>query len=190
MVISAFYEGGERMKKITLVLIVLIVINLPITALGDSSSGELSIELFSSRGEPIDSDEDGLTDDEEKELGTDPNKADSDGDGLTDKAEIDGSKNSQFNHEPTDPLNPDSDGDGVSDGDEINNGTNPNFFDQNGTNQNQTGSQNNSLLPKTGEQNQLLVGVLGSIPIMFSLLSYLFLKKIIQKKRRGYYVKK
>ncbi|QPS60315.1 YPDG domain-containing protein [Corynebacterium minutissimum] len=76
-----------------------------------------------------DSDGDGLTDDQEKELGTDPNKADTDGDGIKDGAEVDGSEN-PFDKDgnkvedgkpgaPTDPTNPDSDGDGTEDGDEV-----------------------------------------------------------------------
>ena len=76
-----------------------------------------------------DSDNDGLTDDQEKELGTDPNKADTDGDGIKDGAEVDGSEN-PFDKDgkkvedgkpgaPTDPTNPDSDGDGTNDGDEV-----------------------------------------------------------------------
>ena len=76
-----------------------------------------------------DSDNDGLTDDKEKELGTDPNKADTDGDGIKDGAEVDGSKN-PFDKDgnkvkpgekgaPTDPKNADSDGDGTNDGDEV-----------------------------------------------------------------------
>ena len=76
-----------------------------------------------------DSDNDGLTDDQEKELGTDPNKADTDGDGINDGAEVDGSKN-PFDKDgnkvedgkpgaPTDPTKPDTDGDGTNDGDEV-----------------------------------------------------------------------
>ena len=64
-----------------------------------------------------DSDSDGLSDSEESDLGTDPEKSDSDGDGLTDKAEI------QIYQ--TDPLNPDSDSDGYSDGREVTNGYDP-----------------------------------------------------------------
>ena len=64
-----------------------------------------------------DSDGDGLTDAEEKVLGTDPNKADSDGDGLTDWAEV------KIYH--TNPLNPDTDGDGYTDGNEVINGYDP-----------------------------------------------------------------
>jgi outer membrane protein OmpA-like peptidoglycan-associated protein len=62
-------------------------------------------------GGPIDSDGDGLTDQEEAEWGTDPYNPDTDGDGLTDGEEV------HIYH--TDPLNPDSDFDGLSDGDEV-----------------------------------------------------------------------
>ena len=58
-----------------------------------------------------DTDSDGLTNKEEQEKGTNPNKADSDNDGLIDKYEIETSK--------TDPLKYDTDGDGISDGDEL-----------------------------------------------------------------------
>lgn len=64
-----------------------------------------------------DSDEDGLTDEEEEALGTDPENADTDGDGLSDYAEVNG---------VTDPLDADSDGDGHSDGEELNAETDPN----------------------------------------------------------------
>ncbi len=62
--------------------------------------------------EPTDDDldGDGLSNDEETDLGTDPNNPDTDGDGLNDGAEIDLG---------TDPLNPDTDGDGLNDGDEV-----------------------------------------------------------------------
>jgi hypothetical protein len=63
-----------------------------------------------------DTDGDGLTDDEEAELGTDPEKADSDDDGLSDGYEVELG---------TDPLDEDSDSDGVSDGDEVEVGTDP-----------------------------------------------------------------
>jgi len=64
-----------------------------------------------------DSDGDGLTDTEEKNLGTNPNLADTDTDGLTDWAEV------RVYH--TDPLNPDTDGDGFKDGEEVINGYDP-----------------------------------------------------------------
>lgn len=60
---------------------------------------------------PVDTDGDGITDEEELALGLDPNSADSDGDGLSDGDEI--------NLYKTDPLNADTDGDGLSDGDEV-----------------------------------------------------------------------
>ena len=62
-------------------------------------------------GGPIDSDGDGLTDEEELKLGTDPHNPDTDGDGLTDGEEV------KIYH--TDPLNPDTDYDGLNDGDEV-----------------------------------------------------------------------
>jgi len=64
-----------------------------------------------------DSDNDGLKDAEEAELGTDPEKIDTDGDGLFDNEEVSVYK--------TDPLNPDTDGDSYSDGSEIKNGYDP-----------------------------------------------------------------
>jgi hypothetical protein len=65
----------------------------------------------------IDSDQDGLTDVEEKTLGTNPNSSDSDNDGLFDREEVKVFK--------TDPLNPDTDGDGYKDGVEVKNKMNP-----------------------------------------------------------------
>lgn len=64
-----------------------------------------------------DSDNDGLTDNEESVLGTSPDKADTDGDGLSDGAEV--------RHVSTDPKNADSDGDNYSDGDELYAGYDP-----------------------------------------------------------------
>ena len=60
---------------------------------------------------PLDSDGDGLTDDEEARIGTDPFNPDTDGDGLKDGEEVLRYK--------TDPLNPDSDFDGLKDGEEV-----------------------------------------------------------------------
>jgi len=58
-----------------------------------------------------DLDGDGLKNDEEKQLGTDPLNPDTDGDGLKDGEEV------HTYH--TDPLKWDTDGDGLSDGDEV-----------------------------------------------------------------------
>jgi outer membrane protein OmpA-like peptidoglycan-associated protein/opacity protein-like surface antigen len=63
------------------------------------------------QGMAKDSDGDGLTDEEEAALGTDPFNRDTDGDGLSDGDEVKKYK--------TDPLNPDTDFDGLSDGQEV-----------------------------------------------------------------------
>lgn len=65
-----------------------------------------------------DQDNDSLTDQEERELGTDPNKADTDDDGLFDREEVKVYK--------TNPLDRDTDKDGYMDGAEVKNGYNPN----------------------------------------------------------------
>ncbi len=62
-------------------------------------------------GTDNDADNDGLKKSEEKQLGTDPDKADTDGDGLSDGDEV--------NKYHTNPLKADTDGDGLSDGDEV-----------------------------------------------------------------------
>lgn len=69
-------------------------------------------------GSPVfDSDDDGLLDDEEDALGTDPFDTDTDDDGLSDFDEV--------NTYATDPLDADSDDDGLDDGFEIAAGTDP-----------------------------------------------------------------
>lgn len=67
--------------------------------------------------QPVDSDTDGLTDEEETQLGTNINDPDTDQDGLTDREEI--------KVYGTDPLKADTDGDGYADGQEVKNGFNP-----------------------------------------------------------------
>ena len=63
-----------------------------------------------------DADGDGLTNQDEADLGTDPEDADTDDDGLNDGDEV---------AIGTDPLDPDTDDDGLNDGDEIDAGTDP-----------------------------------------------------------------
>lgn len=91
--------------------------------------------------ENLDSDNDGLTDDEEVTWGTDPLNEDTDNDGLLDGEEVheyitdpldedtDGDvllDGEEVNEYDTDPLDTDTDGGGVSDGDEVNdNDTDP-----------------------------------------------------------------
>lgn len=64
-----------------------------------------------------DTDGDGLTDAQEKELGTNVSSSDTDGDGLFDREEVEIYK--------TNPLSHDTDEDGHSDGDEVKDGFNP-----------------------------------------------------------------
>ena len=71
-------------------------------------------------GEGLDSDSDGLLDQEEITIGTNPNNSDTDGDGVDDGDEYYGGMN---------PLCSDTDGDGISDGDERTWGTNPNEYE-------------------------------------------------------------
>jgi hypothetical protein len=87
-----------------------------------------------------DSDGDGLTNDRESALGTNPLVADTDNDGLSDRDEVDTYRTNPLDPDTdkdglldgaeiqtytTDPLLPDSDGDGLIDGDEITRQTNP-----------------------------------------------------------------
>ena len=61
----------------------------------------LSARVLQDSNVQLDTDDDGLTDDEEEELGTDPNNPDTDGDGIPDGDEVDNG---------TDPLDPNSPG--------------------------------------------------------------------------------
>ena len=65
----------------------------------------------------IDSDNDGLLDSEENNLGTNKNNSDTDQDGLSDFEETEKWK--------TDPLDPDTDGDSYLDGAEVESGYDP-----------------------------------------------------------------
>ena len=96
---------------------------------------------------PVDSDGDGLTDDVENMIGTNPNDPDTDGDMLLDGEEVndtmtnpllsdtDGDGLDDFEEVmgPTDPLDLDSDDDGLTDGDEVlTEGTDPASCDSDG----------------------------------------------------------
>ncbi|MGM0558554.1 MAG: hypothetical protein ACQEVA_19370 [Myxococcota bacterium] len=80
-----------------------------------------------------DDDGDGLDNDCECELGTNPYEADTDGDGLED-GEEDVNQNCQFEaaEGETDPTEPDTDLDGASDGEEVAAGTDPLIADTDG----------------------------------------------------------
>ncbi len=96
-------------------------------------------------GTAPDSDGDGLTDDVEEVIGTDPDDPDTDDDGtpdgdedadgdqVTNLEEVTGSENDGYGNEPTDPTDADSDDDGLTDGQEIDQtGTDPNDPDTDG----------------------------------------------------------
>lgn len=111
--------------------------------------GLFGIYLFSS-GNPTasaDSDNDGIKNSREKELGTDPHDPDTDGDGINDKKELElgtGPVNfdtdsdglgdgKEVNELGTDPKDKNTDDDGLEDGPEINTyGTNPKKADTDG----------------------------------------------------------
>jgi outer membrane protein OmpA-like peptidoglycan-associated protein len=75
------------------------------------ATGRVGLNFYLGSSDDDDSDGDGLTNGDEKTLGTDPNKADTDGDGLSDYEEVVKQK--------TNPTKADSDGDGLNDGDEV-----------------------------------------------------------------------
>ena len=92
-----------------------------------------------------DSDGDGLDDDVEPIIGTDPNnpdtdgdgtgdgQEDADGDGITNLEEVTGSENDGYGNEPTNPNAADTDGDQLTDSQEIDlTGTDPNEADTDG----------------------------------------------------------
>jgi outer membrane protein OmpA-like peptidoglycan-associated protein len=74
-------------------------------------TAKAGIAFYFGSGDLDDDDGDGLTNLEERRLGTNPKVADTDGDGLKDGEEV--------KRYRTNPLNPDTDGDGLSDGDEV-----------------------------------------------------------------------
>jgi len=111
--------------------------NLDITTTDSKNDNYLSFLLgltLTIEGGSADPDKDGLTNDQEEMLGTDPKNPDTDGDGLMDgeeintyqtdakKADSDGDGLSDFDEikkYSTDPNKSDTDGDGLSDGDEL-----------------------------------------------------------------------
>jgi hypothetical protein len=96
-----------------------------ITALVEDSTGAIisavaSIQVLESLGS-LDDDNDGLTNNEEVALGTNPSDADSDGDGVIDGDEV--------HLYGSDPLNIDTDSDGLPDGYEVAQGYDPTVID-------------------------------------------------------------
>lgn len=83
----------------------------------DATPAEEDASEDTSAGEAVDTDDDGLGDEAEAALDTDPTVADSDGDGVDDGTEV--------NDLGTDPIDTDTDADGTIDGDEVAQGTDP-----------------------------------------------------------------
>jgi outer membrane protein OmpA-like peptidoglycan-associated protein len=75
------------------------------------ATAKAGLNFFLGSSDSDDDDMDGLTNGEEKKLGTNPENADTDGDGLKDGEEV--------NTTMTDPLKADTDGDGLNDGAEV-----------------------------------------------------------------------
>jgi hypothetical protein len=84
-------------------------------------NGRLDAGETDPRVRDADDDGDGLSNQQELLLGTNPNDADSDDDGINDGAELAAG---------LDPLLPDTDDDGINDGAEVNNGLDPRDADQ------------------------------------------------------------
>ena len=95
-------------------------VNIPLSTIGDGIPDAWKIANGFSITDPgvagADPDNDGLTNLQEYQLGTNPNNPDTDGDGIPDGQEV---------KLGTNPLNPDTDGDGLPDGQELLLGTNP-----------------------------------------------------------------
>lgn len=75
-------------------------------------------------------DNDGLSNEDEETIGTNPTLADTDGDLINDGPEFTGQLNVAFGNEPTSPKLADSDGDGLNDHQEINGTLNTAFSNQ------------------------------------------------------------
>ena len=87
----------------------------------ENNSSEKAKDLINPLG---DDDQDGLTNQDEADNGTDPKNPDTDGDGLNDGDEV--------HKYHTDPTKPDTDGDGLDDGLEVKIGTDPLKIDTDG----------------------------------------------------------
>ncbi|MCG7466488.1 YPDG domain-containing protein, partial [Corynebacterium sp. ACRPJ] len=124
--VKASKDGQEDSDKFKLTIVTSIITDSD----GDGVSDEQEKE-DGTDPKKKDTDGDGLTDGEEKEHGTEPKNPDTDGDGITDGDEVN-REDENGNPAPTDPKNPDTDGDGLTDGEEKEIGTDPTKPDTDG----------------------------------------------------------
>jgi hypothetical protein len=103
-------RGSSSRNPILLfaLLLALILVAAPLRAQAQEVAEDQQDQVIT-----VDSDGDQLSDEEELELGTDPNNYDTDGDGLSDGSEV------NADGWGTNPLSADTDGDGYTDGDEL-----------------------------------------------------------------------
>lgn len=87
------------------------------TNIANAAAQESSVATATAAWFTRDDDRDGLTNKQELELGTLPNKRDTDEDGIDDREEVEERK--------TDPLRSDTDRDGLKDGEEVSRGLDP-----------------------------------------------------------------
>lgn len=131
-----------------LLLCILLLIplwNIPTSARATQTAAIIQTQTALNSG--VDSDGDGLSNDREVALGTDPLVPDTDGDRLLDREEVDSYQTNplvadtdgdglqdgdEIQTHQTDPRNPDMDGDGVLDGAEIARSTDPRNADTDG----------------------------------------------------------
>lgn len=133
------------MKNVTILFLLLLVLN---SCSKDSQELLNLIEQSENSNEDnskLDTDNDGVNDEDEKKDGTDPENPDTDNDGVNDGDEktdktnplISDTDEDEVNdgdekNDNTNPLNPDSDDDGLNDGEEKENKTNPLLVDTDG----------------------------------------------------------
>ncbi len=140
----------------------------------ESRSSEIFIDMDTDgdkigNREDRDDDNDGLSDDEEAKLGTNPLVADTDGDGLKDGEEI---------RRGTNPLNKDSDKDGLVDGEELRLGKDPTIFD-NRLWQNNINKKDDDVALSNSKADKIA----EKIDEVFSKVSETFSSKIFQDKK-------
>ena len=139
----------------------------------DGLSDAKEIELGTDFLVNDDTDNDGLTDSYEVDIGTDPFDWDSDGDGLSDRTEV---------NLGTDPLDRDTDKDALSDGSEVNiHGTNPFDKDTDGDGMSDYDEVELGKNPKVSERNG--TANYGSLPLFIGIFAVALF--IVTITRRG-----